>query len=345
MKKFVLVTLCFLVLLVLVSAWKVLGPTLSTPHGEFFYVKTGERYEGVRDSLVRQRYLGGSWWFDRVARMVGYTPDRVRAGRYKITKGMSLLQLVRMLKNGRQTPVNLVITKLRTKEDFAHRIGSQFECDSAQMMAFLTNPDTLARYGLDSNTVMTALLPDTYTYFWNSTPTRIFTKIFEASQRFWTPERREQATRLGLTPQQAYILASILEEESNDPHDKPLIASVYLNRLAKGMPLQADPTIKFAMRNFGLHRIYTKYLAVESPYNTYRNKGLPPGPICTPSARTLDAVLTAPQTNYLYFVANSDLSGKHVFTSDYQEHLKYARQYQQVLDRLDSARQANQAAP
>jgi UPF0755 protein len=288
---------------------------------------------------VNQRYISSAWWFDKTARLFGFSADRVKAGRYKINKGMSLFQLVRMLKNGRQTPVNLVITKLRTKEDFARKTGSLFECDSMQMMAFLDNPDSLDRYGLDTNTVMTAILPDTYTYFWNTTPSRIFKKIYENSQLFWNEERSEKAANHGLTPAQAYILASIVEEETNDKNDKPLIASVYLNRLSRGMLLQADPTIKFALRNFTLKRIYQKYLSVESPYNTYRNKGLPPGPICTPSRQTIEAVLDSPGTDYLYFVAKSDLSGKHVFTSNYNDHLKYAKEYQQLLNKLDSSQQ------
>jgi UPF0755 protein len=339
MKKIILVLFSILCLLAGFAAWKMFGPATSTPHGEFFYIKTGEHYSGVKDSLVNQRYISSAWWFDKTARLFGFSADRVKAGRYKINKGMSLFQLVRMLKNGRQTPVNLVITKLRTKEDFARKTGSLFECDSMQMMAFLDNPDSLDRYGLDTNTVMTAILPDTYTYFWNTTPSRIFKKIYENSQLFWNEERSEKAANHGLTPAQAYILASIVEEETNDKNDKPLIASVYLNRLSRGMPLQADPTIKFALRNFTLKRIYQKYLSVESPYNTYRNKGLPPGPICTPSRQTIEAVLDSPGTDYLYFVAKSDLSGKHVFTSNYNDHLKYAKEYQQLLNKLDSSQQ------
>ena len=145
-------------------------------------------------------------------------------------------------------------------------------------------------------------------------------------------ERKQKAAAHNLTPTQAYILASIIEEETNDVADKPVMASVYMNRLAKGIRLGADPTVKFALKNFELKRIYEKHTQVVSPYNTYQNFGLPPGPICTPSIETLDAVLNAPQTDYLYFVANSDFSGKHIVTSSYPEHLKYAKLYQEALN-------------
>jgi UPF0755 protein len=345
MKKIIVLFLLTILLAAGYMGWKFFGPTISTPHGEFFYIKTGENFKGVKDSLVSQRYLSGTTWFNMLAKWIGYDQKKVKAGRYKVTKGMSLFHLIRMLKNGRQTPVNLVITKFRTKEDFARKAGSMFECDSLQLINFMNEPDLLKQYGVDSNTVMTMVIPDTYTYFWNTTPEKIFVKIYEEHQRFWTEDKKKKAEEHGLTTAQVYILASIIEEETNSKTDKPLITSVYLNRLSKGMPLQADPTIKFAMKDFGLKRIYQKYLGIESPYNTYKNKGLPPGPICTPSRGTIDAVLESPQTNYLYFVAKSDLSGTHVFTENYNEHMKYAREYQKVLNKLDSINNAKQTNP
>lgn len=196
--------------------------------------------------------------------------------------------------------------------------------------------------GLDTNTVMTAVLPNTYTFFWNSTPEKVFKKLYNESLKFWTPYRKQKADSLGLTPQQVYILASIVDEETNIKADKFNIASVYLNRYKKGMKLESCPTIKYAMKNFTLTRIYDKYLETESPYNTYRIKGLPPGPICTPQPETIDQVLNTPETAYLYFVANSDMKGGTIFTSDYKDHLKYAKEYQKALDRQDSIKKANQ---
>jgi len=238
-----------------------------------------------------------------------------------------------MLKNGRQSPVNLVITKLRTKENLAAKVGSSFECDSAQMIVFLNSQDSLKDYGLDNETAMVAAMPFTYAIKWNTTPRRIFDQFYAAYKTFWTPERKKKADSLGFKPVQVSTLASIIEEETNASGDKPLIASVYLNRLSKGMPLQADPTLKFALKNFGLKRILNEHKTVQSPYNTYTNKGLPPGPICTPALETIDAVLDSPKTDYLYFVANSNFDGTHIFTTNYSEHMKFARIYQQELNK------------
>ncbi|MGC4038093.1 MAG: endolytic transglycosylase MltG [Chitinophagaceae bacterium] len=343
MKKIISFIVIAVLLLAAFAGWKVFGPTISASHGDYFYIKTGETFDGVKDSLVSQSYLSGSGWFEKVAGFSGFSPDKVKAGKYKVKKGMSLFNLVRMLKNGTQTPVNLVITKLRTKEEFARKTGNLFEFDSLQMINFLNNFDSLKKYDLDTNTAMSVVIPDTYTYFWNTTPDKVFRKIADNSQKFWNDERKKKADEHGLSPTQAYTLASIIEEESNSKTDKPNIASVYLNRIQQGMPLQAEPTIKFAMKEFGLKRIYEKYLRFDSPYNTYVNKGLPPGPICTPSPETIDEVLNSPKTDYLYFVAKSDLSGGSVFTTNFKDHMKYAREYQQSLNKQDSIVKARQA--
>jgi len=271
--------------------------------------------------------------FNILANRLDY-PQKVKAGKYPVKAGMSLLNILRMLKNGQQEAVNLVITKLRTKEDLASLVGRKFECDSTAFIHYITQSDALAKYKLDSNTVMTAVLPNTYTYFWNSDPAKIFSKFLSSYEEFWTPERRNLASQHKLNPQTASILASLVEEETVKQEDKGRIASVYLNRMAKGMRLGADPTVKFALHNFGLKRIYEKHLQVESPYNTYKVYGLPPGPICTPSEATIDAVLQAPVTDYMFFVAKADFSGYSNFATTFQEHLKFAKEYQQALDKM-----------
>jgi UPF0755 protein len=314
----------------------------NTPFHEkarYLYIHTGHTSASeVMDSITAHKLIRNPRSFKFLATQMKVWP-KIRAGKYKVTRGMSLFHLARILRNGRQTPVNLVITKLRTKEDLACLIDKKFEIDSTAVMQFLDNPDTLRRYSLDTNTIMTAVFPNTYTYLWTTTPSGIFRKLFAEYHKVWSPERRQKADSLGLTPTQVYILASIIEEETNLNEEKGLMASVYLNRLARNMNLGADPTVKFALRDFGLKRIYEKHLAVESPYNTYRYKGLPPGPICTPSLATLDDVLNAPKTDYLFFVAKKDFSQGHIFTSRYQDHLKYAKEYRQALDRMEKQKQ------
>jgi len=341
MKKIFLLLFVLIVLLGAFIAWKILGPSVIVPEGKFFYIKTGERYIGVKEDLNSRGIIKNPVWFDMVAQNLDYK-NAVKPGKYEIKKGMSLFEMVRMLRSGRQTPVNFVITKFRTRENFAGRAGKMFEFDSVQMIAFLSNNDSLRIYALDTNTVLSSVLPDTYTYYWNTTPKKVFQKLFDASQKFWNDERKKKADSIGLTPAQVSTLASIIDEESNYAPEKSNIASAYLNRLSKNMPLQADPTVKFALKDFALKRIYERHLMFESPYNTYRNAGLPPGPICTPQIATLDAVLNAPKTDYLYFVAKSDFSGAHVFAANYVDHLKYAREYQEALNREDSIRKANQ---
>ena len=290
------------------------------------------------DSLAANKIMNHEVIFEWLAERMGYW-DNIRPGKYEIKKGTSVLSLVRMLRNGQQTPVNLVIKKLRTKEDFARLVGNRFECDSADMIAFFSCiTEAITKAGLTSETVMTAILPDTYTYLWNTTPQKIFAKLKQEHDKFWNTERKNKASQLGLTPVTATILASIVEEETTAQKEKGTVASVYLNRIAKGMPLQADPTVKFALKDFGLKRIYEKHLSVESPYNTYRNTGLPPGPICTPQKKTIEAVITAPQTDFIYFVASPAFDGTHDFSVTYGEHLLKAKKYQQALNRQDSIR-------
>lgn len=306
---------------------------------KYLYIHTGQaNREEVMNTLEKEKIIKNPASFNMLATQMDVW-QKLKAGRYEIKKGTSLFELARKLRNGQQSPVNLVITKLRTKENLASLIGKRFETDSASVMNFLNNADSLRRYQLDTNTVMTAVFPNTYTYLWTTPVNGIFKKLYAEYKKVWTEERKRKAEALGLTPANAYILASIIEEETNNKEEKGLIASVYLNRLAKNMNLGADPTVKFALRNFALKRIYEKHLVVESPYNTYRNKGLPPGPICTPSLSTLDGVLNAPKTDYLFFVAKKDFSNAHVFTSRYQEHLKYAREYQQALNTQDKLKQ------
>lgn len=341
MKKKIIIVI---ILLVLVTAgffsWKFMGPAVSTGSGEFFYIKTGSTYADVKQELLDKKHIKSSTWFDWASKVLRF--KKIKPGRYKLTKGMSLFKLVRMLRAGNQSQVNFIITKIRTREDFARKAGNIFEFDSLQMISFLNNMDSLKTYGLDTNTVTAAILPLTYTLNWNSSPEKVFQNCFTAYKKFWTKERLTKADSLHLTRIEVTTLASIVEEETLKKSDKANIASVYLNRIRLGMPLQADPTVKFAMKDFALKRIRGTHLKFESPYNTYLNRGIPPGPICTPSAESIDAVLNAPATEYIFFVASSKFDGSSIFTTNLSDHSKYARLYQQELTRrMDSAKKAN----
>lgn len=316
------------------GAWQIFGPTVSAPANKYFFIKTGSSYNEVRQALIDEKIIHNISFFDIVSKQLKY-PSLVKAGRYQVKDGSSIFSLLRMLRSGNQTPVNLVINKLRLKEDLAQKIAANFECDSASVMEVFNNAETLKKYGVNENTLMTIVIPNTYSIMWNTSPQKIIDKLYTEKEKFWNPVRLAKARDMNLTPEQVYSMASIVEEETNKEADKGKIASVYMNRINKGIKLQADPTVKFAMKNFGLKRILLKHLAYESPFNTYLNAGLPPGPICTPSTKTIDAVLNAPQTDYIYFVAKPDWSGLSNFTSSDQEHMINARNYQHFLDSVN----------
>jgi UPF0755 protein len=321
----------------IIAAWKIFGPaTTFSDKSTMIYIPTGKaNRETVEQIFSDGSILRSPATFNLVANQMGYW-KKIKPGRYEIKKGMNVLNVVRMLRNGKQAPVNLVINKFRTKEDFARYAGKMLECDSTSIMEFFMSNDSLKKYDLDSNTVMTAVVPNTYTMYWNISAARLFERMFDEQQRFWTEERKTKAAGIGLDPKQVYTLASIVEEETNKNDEKPLIASVYINRLKKGMRFSADPTVKYALRDFEIKRILLKHIdaSATSPYNTYRQAGLPPGPICTPSIKSIDGVLDATPTDYLFFCAKPDFSGYHVFASNDRQHMENAKAYQRALDSL-----------
>jgi UPF0755 protein len=319
-----------------VVGWLIMGSaTTFTDNKKVLFVHTGKANETSVMKFIEEKELLRSPHLFKILAGQMKVWERLKPGRYEIKKGESLLNIARMLRNNRQSPVNLVINKIRTTEDLAAIIGKNFESDSANVADFINNSDSLAKLDVNQATLMTLIIPNTYTLFWNTSPGRILTRLKTEKEDFWKKnDRLSKAENLGLTPTQVYTIASIVEEETNKNDEKGNVASVYMNRYRTGMPLGADPTIKFALKDFGLKRIYHKHLDVESPFNTYRNTGLPPGPICTPSPKTIDAVLNAPKTQYLYFVARKDFSGYHTFSTNYAEHLQNAKEYQKALDEL-----------
>jgi UPF0755 protein len=279
--------------------------------------------------------LSSDYWFLLVSSRLRL--ENIKPGRYQLKPGMSIVQLVRMFRNGQQSYVKLSIVKERTLQGLAGKIGTRTDTqlDSAMLLAFLTNQDSLRRFGVDTNTVLSIVMPFTYSIGWAETPGQMLQRMHTRYQQFWDSARTKKAFEKGLTPLQVSVLASIVEEETNRKDDRYKIASTYLNRLRIGMKLQADPTVKYVTRNFSLNRIMYGHLELTSPYNTYQNKGLPPGPICTPSINAIEAVLDAPQTDYLFFVASYAFDGTTLFSSNYSEHQRYVKLFhQEQLKRL-----------
>lgn len=256
----------------------------------------------------------------------------LRAGRYEIQPGESALTVWSRLRRGLQSPIRVYLRPQRSAGLLAGFLGQQLAHDSATWAASLaTYPwHTL---GLSDETWIGIFLPDVYELYWTITPERLIQRMWEAYQHFWNEERRRKAEALGLSPMEVITLASIVEYETYRHSEKPLVASVYLNRLRLGMPLQADPTVIFATGQFQATRVTRRMLEVDSPYNTYKRRGLPPGPIGTPSVESIEAVLNYTPSDYLYFCARPDGSGYHDFSKSYPEHLTKARAYQNALNR------------
>ncbi|MBG9377784.1 endolytic transglycosylase MltG [Panacibacter sp. DH6] len=340
MKKIFLYVVGLLLIAGVAFAWLLFGPgTGFNGDKKYLYVRPGnDMQQQVQAQVDTANLFSFPAIFKLAANNAGVW-DKLRAGRFEIKKGASIVTVVRMLRNNTQSPVKLVINKLRTKENFARQLGKNFSFDSAAAMNFLSSNDSLLALGVDTNTVFTLLIQNTYFFNWYTQPLTVLERLKEEHQKFWNETRLQQAQEQGLTPEQVYTIASIIDEETNKQEDKGKIASVYINRMNKGMLLGADPTVKYALRDFALKRIYYKHLAVESPYNTYKYKGLPPGPICIAATSTIDAVLQAPKTDYLFFVANSDFSGYHHFSNSFAEHDKYAKEYQRALDDLIRSKQ------
>ena len=298
----------------------------------YVYIKTTDTFDDVVNQLIEKELLDNTASFIWMAEFLDY-PGSIKSGRFKVADRMSNKDLVSLLKSGRQEPIRLTIQGLRTKEQLAGKVGRILEADSASLIRILTESDTLKNYGLTESTALSLFIPDTYEFFWDTPADQFISKIGKAYRNFWNADRKARAAQIQLSPARVSILASIVQQESNKPDEWPVIAGVYMNRLSRGMKLQADPTVKFAVGDFALRRIRGNHLLVESPYNTYKYEGLPPGPIYMASKRCMDAVLNFQKHNYLYFCARADNSGYHSFAVNFEQHLQNARQYQRNLNK------------
>lgn len=312
-----------------VGAWRYVNAPYGGSEAAWLYLPHGTTPDALADSL---RSALGERTGSRVALIYGAAAkkDAQIYGAYRIEPGTSAKDIARRLVRHRQTPVRLTFNNVRTLPQLAARISSQMEFSGAEFTAALDS--VLPAAGFKSAAQYpAAFLPDTYEFYWTTPAKATVQRLLDARNAFWSPDRRRQAESLGITPVQAAILASIAEEETNNREERGTVARLYLNRLHKGMKLQADPTVKFALGDFSLRRIRGEHLKVESPYNTYRVAGLPPGPIRVADAATIDALLRSQPHGWLYMCAKEDFSGTHNFTADYSAHLANARRYQRAL--------------
>jgi len=296
------------------------------------YIPTGSDFNDLKLSLYEKGIVINRPTFEWMAKRKNLE-NNIHPGKYLINDGMTNTQLIDLLRSGKQTPVNLTFNNLRTRESFAQRISRDMEPDSSEIIGLLNDDDYLSIFGFSSETILTMFIPNTYEVYWNTSGKELMDRFFTEYNKFWNEGRRQKAAQIGLTPVQVSILASIVEKETNQNDEKARMAGVYLNRLQKNWMLQADPTVVFATGDFTIKRVLNIHKEIDSPYNTYKNYGLPPGPICIPSIASIDGVLNREIHNYMFFCAKDDFSGYHAFAETHAQHNINANKYRQALDK------------
>ncbi|MFD0792131.1 endolytic transglycosylase MltG [Mucilaginibacter litoreus] len=333
MKKF-LIALVVIIVLSLIGTGvfyylRFFGPNV-TDKQQYLYIKTGSNIDDVYRIITSQGIVKDTTSFLHAAQSMKYR--NVKPGKYRLTSGMSNRNFINMLKAGNQEPVNFSFHNIRLKEQFAGFVAKKLEPDSVSMLRLLDSAKFAEQYGLTTDNIYTVFIPNTYQLYWNTSPEKLFKRMYANYEKFWSPGRKEKAKALNLSPQEVSILASIVDAEALHDDEMPSIAGLYLNRLKRGMKLQADPTVIFAVKDFTIKRVLNRYLVTNSPYNTYLYTGLPPGPIMMPSVAAIDAVLNSKQSDYLYMCAKEDFSGYHNFANNEAEHKINARKFQQALN-------------
>ena len=320
-----------LLLIIGLAAFYAFTPVSRADSTQYLYIDDNDTQDSVIMHLRPMSHTAGMAGLTTLMRHSDYG-DRIRTGRYAIEPDEGALAVFRKLKNGQQSSLNLTIPEVRTMDRLANVLGKKLMLDSAAIASALYSDEVCRKYGYDTCTIAALFVPNTYDVYWNMSIDALMERMEKEHQRFWQGDREKKAAHMQLTPIEVCTLASIIDEETANTAEKPMIAGMYLNRLKTNMPLQADPTIKFALKQFELRRIWQKLLFIDSPYNTYRNIGLPPGPIKIASVKGIDAVLNAVSHDYLYMCAKEDFSGTHNFARTYPEHLKNAAKYTKALN-------------
>jgi UPF0755 protein len=298
----------------------------------FLYIPKGADFKQVKDSLEKNNLVHDFLAFAFVSKVLGYQ-EKVKPGAYEIAPNEANWSVLKRLRAGRQTPIKLTFNTVRTKAQLAERLSQKLEFSENDLLNLLESPDIQQKYGLNSANIISLFVPDTYEVYWTISPESLLEKMEKAYKRFWKEERLAKAQKLNLKPEQVMTIASIVQAETNKVDEMPRVAGVYLNRLEIDMPLQADPTVVFAVGDFEIKRVREGHKASNSPYNTYKYNGLPPGPIAIASRQAIDAVLNKESHDFLFFCAREDFSGYHNFTKDFNQHLKNARIYQEALNK------------
>lgn len=311
--------------------YKTVFSPFKTDKTQYIYIDEKKNFEDLIRQMDEKAGLPSEKIFRMLADRMNYK-ENMKTGRYAIKKGTNMPEMIQLLRSGNQTPVKLTFNNMRTKENLAGRVAQQLMMDSTALLSALSSYDTANKLGFDENTLVSMFIPNTYEVYWDTSIDSFLKRMQKEYQTFWNEDRKAKAQKIGLSPTEVSTLASIVEEEATYSDEYPIVAGLYLNRLKKGMRLEADPTVKFAVGDFGLRRILFKHLETESPYNTYKNTELPPGPIRVPSIKAIDGTLSPAQHNYLFMCAKEDLSGRHNFSTTLAEHIRNAAKYQRALN-------------
>ncbi|RBQ03146.1 endolytic transglycosylase MltG [Pedobacter miscanthi] len=303
-----------------------------TENQKYLYIKTGSSYDDLLAEIKKKDLVKSIGTFTAAAGKMNLATS-VKPGRYRLKKGMTNRTLINLIKAGNQDPVKLKFQNIRKKENFAAYLASNLEADSLSFISVLDSTPLISKYGFNQDNVYAMFIPNTYEMYWNISPADFFERMHKEYDKFWNADRKQKAASLNLTPAQVYTLASIVDAEALYNKEMPVIAGLYLNRLNKGILLQADPTVIFANNDFTVKRVTGKLLQVQSLYNTYKYAGLPPGPIMMPSINAIDAVLNRDKNNYIYMCAKEDFSGYHNFAETKAEHEVNAKKYREALNK------------
>ncbi len=295
------------------------------------YIPKGADYQQVLDSLDSKKLINNQVGFGFLSKFMKYR-EKIKPGRYEIKPNSSNREIIGKLRAGNQDAVKLTFNNVRTKDDLIKKIGGKLSFPNEELLTKLNDESVCEKYGFTTDNIMCMFLPDTYFVFWTVDSDEFMVRMKFEYKNFWNEERLAKAEETAMSPIQVGIMASIVQSETNKKDEMKTVAGVYVNRIKQGIPLQADPTVKFAVGDFTLRRILTKHLSIDSPYNTYRNTGLPPGPIALPERVALDAVLNYDRHNFVYFCAKEDFSGYHNFAETLSEHNANARKYQTALN-------------
>mgnify|MGYP002852062412 CR=1 FL=1 len=333
-KAIIIISIIVLSLFCVIMAFylSIFGKVLTNEKAEYIYIDNDDNIDSVKTKIEALGKPTSMLGFNLLNDYTDYEKS-IKIGRYKVSEDMTMLSLFRNIRNGQQTPVSVVVPSVRTTSEVCDKIARYLMLDSEDLKVLINDSIFIRELGFTKETIPALFIPNTYEIYWTTEPKQLLERLKKEYDDFWNEDRLSKAKEIGLTPNEVTTLASIVDSETARDQDKPIIARLYLNRLAIKMKLASDPTVVFALGDFSLRRVLRKHLDIDSPYNTYKNEGLPPGPIRIATIAGIDAVLNPDDNDYLYMCAKEDFSGEHYYTASASEHEKNAKKYADALNK------------